>query len=91
MDYERIIMDTNKLCRGCFTELLNTEKRCPYCGFDMEEYERDRRPDVYALCAAMYKMMTGKTPDDLFIRADDNRSSEKLMSGTRKTLKTNFY
>lgn len=46
---------------------------------------------MYALCAAMYKMMTGKTPDDLFIRADDNRSSEKLMNGTRKTLKTNFY
>ena len=46
MDYERIIMDTNKLCRGCFTELLNTEKRCPYCGFDMEEYERDGRPEA---------------------------------------------
>ena len=46
---------------------------------------------MYALCAAMYKMMTGKTPDDPFIRADDNRSSEKLMNGTRKPLRTNFY
>jgi TPR repeat protein len=41
--------------------------------------------DVYALCATMYKMMTGKTPDDPFIRADDNRSSEKLYDSLRNS------
>ena len=31
-------MDVNKLCFGCMKEKENPGQRCPYCGFDLNEY-----------------------------------------------------
>ena len=42
-------MDYNRLCRGCFHELPKTGAVCPRCGFDENQYERNRKPEVLPL------------------------------------------
>ena len=36
------MIDPNKLCMGCMTELSDVHEKCPKCGFSIEEYNQKR-------------------------------------------------
>ena len=41
-------MEINRLCCGCFKTLPDTSQICPYCGFDLHEYETKKIPEALA-------------------------------------------
>lgn len=48
------LIDPNKLCMGCMTELSNPTIRCPHCGFEVSKYQR---PDN---SLPLYEILNGK-------------------------------
>ena len=41
-----MIMDFNRLYKGCFHEKPQVNMICPYCGFNEMEYTQSRKPEV---------------------------------------------
>lgn len=33
------MIDINRICLGCMREKPTAEEKCPYCGFDAENYK----------------------------------------------------
>ena len=55
-------MEIDRLCMGCMKELPLGSKKCPYCGFDEEQYEKEREESILPVKTILQgKYFVGKT------------------------------
>ena len=41
------MIDIDRICLGCMREKTTAGEKCPYCGFDVAEYEHEASPNAY--------------------------------------------